>query len=228
MSAEREQPIRLVDLPPEQDLVGVAEMVRAAAAPLPEIAPAMRREIRDRLHDELRGARRTSFRRRHPVLVMAVVLLVGALGGAVVESAIAKWRASRSAPQAPPADPGAGVGRGSARRVALAPAAPVVEPEPALADDPPPAVVSETAPRQQPGPPGPRPRASATRASARAEVSPVQPTAPPALESEAVPVEQPPAARAEAALLAEAIRKLRVAGDAAGALALLDERRARF
>ena len=50
MSHYPAEPVRLADLPSEQDLLGVSPLVRAAAAPLPEIAPAARRHIRSRLY----------------------------------------------------------------------------------------------------------------------------------------------------------------------------------
>src|SRR5262249_61765719 len=112
------------------------------------------RRVRARLSDGLRGTRGIPFRRRHPVLVLALALVVGAMGGAAVQSAIVKWRASSSARRAQPRAPAASeVARQPPRQLATAPAVPETPapapPWPAPDDEPAPPPQTAAAPPRQ-------------------------------------------------------------------------------
>jgi len=216
----------LRDLPPEQDLVGAGDLMRAAALPS-DITPAARQRIRARLRSALtaRTGRRARWRLRlHPVVVVVIALVSASVGGAAVQSMIAQRRLQREAVdrESKHAPRSAQDGKSRrARRVAAAgvPVAVSSSPTPSPSLDPPrslPAPDATLPAVRQPSVPVARTRAPAATANVR----------PMGLEPPPLEVAPPPPA--EATLLAGAIRTLRGAGDAKAALALLDELRARF
>ena len=240
MNRSPADPERLLDLPPGQDLVGVSALVRAAAMPLKEIAPASRQRIRGRLYGSLVGRGHGLHYRWRSALILAFTLAVGGVVGAATHSVISKrlspkvgleprqeretssnrrisMRSSRAAPMA-----------------AEMPAAEASQLEPLLAPRPVPAPPSailsvETSPAQ-----APRRRTAVVTRSAETRPIPASSFAPRA-SAPFVDSLSPLAAQqdgihlpAEATVLVEAIHKLRVDGDASAALRLLDERRARF
>lgn len=106
------EPTRLRDLPAEDDLVGVAELIDAAAT-LPEVTSVSRQRMRGRLGRALRssGRRRGRWRLRlSPVLVVVAALVSAGVGGAAVQSIITERRLQREA-QARDAEPAPGAVR---------------------------------------------------------------------------------------------------------------------
>jgi hypothetical protein len=244
------KPVRLVDLPPERDLVGVSALVRAAATPPKEIASAARQRIRARLYGALAGRGRDFHHRWRPALILVLTLAVGGVVGAATHSVIIKRLSPkqsvepkqvsapsgnrrismRSTPSAPPAGeepqaaylpesspadavPAAIPSTGMVPAESAPAAIPLVETVPAKAPPRAPAVASRSAlPHSLP----------AASPSSRVPAPPHGSLSPPVARTDGI---RPPA---EASLLAAAIRKLRVDGDATAALSLLDQRRARF
>jgi hypothetical protein len=181
-----------------------ARLLRGAVVAEPLDADA-RARVWERLPDERRPAP------RRLVLRFGLALALFLSGGGVVLSAtlLRGWTPSRPAtaptPVAPPSRPRAALGPPPA------PTPTAVEP---TTEPPPPAV--------------PAPRARIARAAAL-EPPPVEPAPPTEAPTAPVAVPTPPSAIAEEArLVAGALRRLREQDDAAGALALLDERDARF
>ncbi len=219
-------PMPLRDLPPEQDLVGAGDLMRAAAPPS-DITPAARLRIRARLRSALsaKTGRRPRWRwRLHPIVVVVTALVSASVGGAAVQSMIAQRRLQRDAvDREPPHAPGVAPdgrsrrGRRTAGAVAPAIAPPSPAPSPSLDPPPPPPPADVMVPAvRQPAIPVARTPSAVVPARARP------------IGLEPPPLEVAPAPPAEAALLAGAIRALRGAGEADAALALLDEHRARF
>jgi hypothetical protein len=290
MSRNPAEPERLLDLPPEQDLVGVSALMRAAATPLKAIAPASRQRIRGRLYRSLAGRSQALQHRWRQALVLACALAVGGVVGATTHSVIIKRWSPKEGLEPKQARETPGPRRASLRPAQSTPTAVDNKPQPVQLLGPPPAASPAEPPhaatppvealpaRALPRPPALASRSALPRALPAASSSPrvsallAGSSSPPAampsvrtLPAEALPPSpalasrsavphplaavsssprvstsfagnlSPPAAQAdgirppvEAAVLAQAIRKLRVDGDASAALRLLDERRAGY
>jgi len=226
MSQYPARPVRLADLPSEQDLLGVSPLVHAATAPLPEIAPDARQRIRGRLYGSLAGRGHVFHHRWRQALILASTLAIGGVVGAATHSAIVKRISAKKVAATEQARE-----LGSSRRIATrstgsAPT-PVAtpteqEPQPVPRLGQPPAETSPRETSRRPTSPGlnrdlPRP-ISAPPSSPRVSAPPAESLSPPTARQDWIPPQT------EATALAEAIRKLRVDGDAATALRLLDER----
>jgi hypothetical protein len=165
-------------------------------------------EIRDRLPDERRAA-------PHPlVLRVAVAVALFLAGGGVVASAtiLGRWQPFRRAPASPGPAP-ASVEPVRRNAASPPPASEIVTPP---APETPRALPAAAAP-ERPRRPRPAPPADLDAA----EPTPIAPApVPPALA--------PSAIAEEASLVGRALRLVREHDDATGALALLDEREARF
>ena len=127
------EPTPLRDLPPEEDLVGAGDLIRAAV-PASDITTVARQRIRARLRSALTAGteRRTRWRLRlHPLLVVLTALVSASVGGAAVQSMIAQRRLQRDAVDREPQHAPGGAQDGRPRRarrvagaVAPAPASP--------------------------------------------------------------------------------------------------------
>jgi hypothetical protein len=232
------KPVRLVDLPADRDLVGVSALVRAAATPPKEIAPAARQRIRSRLYRTLASRSRDFHPRWRLALILTVTLAVGGVVGAATHSVVVKRLSPKEDVEPKQGRAPAGNRRTSMRK---APSAPMAEekseavhgPEPSPTEPLPAAIPSTgSVPAEAP----PKALSRAPSSAIRSALSHALPAASPSARV-SPPLDyslSPPAARtdgarppAEAAVLAAAIRKLRVDGDATGALGLLDQRGAR-
>jgi hypothetical protein len=158
------EPNRLRDLRPDQDLLGVAELIDAAS-PLPDLTDATRQRIRADLGRALArsGARRVRWWRMRlsPALVVIVAMVSAGVGGAAVQSIVTGRRlAGEAQDRERAAAPPGGARRQRMRRAgkAVAGADPAVvssmAPEDALAavpvEDAPAAVSVEDAPAAAP------------------------------------------------------------------------------
>ena len=230
MSHTPVEPVRLADLPPEQDLVGVSPLVRAAAAPLPEITPAARQRIRGHLYGSLSGHDRAPARRVRVAMVLAFTLALGGVVGAATHSAIMRRLSIRDhdTPSSPRETNGG-------HRISPRPARSAPPESAAVENQPTPAPPLVVPPSEIPRAEMPKFWAPATVAPRRipqgdplatrpSTSSPQAPGSPP-LSPPPVALAPPPS---EAAVLAEAIRKLRIDGDAAAAVTLLDNHRSSF
>jgi len=247
-------PQRLVELSPEEDLTGVSALVRAAAASPRELQPAARQRIRGRLRRALAGPAPAFHARWRLALVVLVTLGIGGVVGATTHSVIMRRLAPSKTAEPGAASGRPGKHRVSSRSTPSTPAAVNVPAErempPAPALGPPP---SSQAPvpsaggilvvPSQPALPPRLPTASGrSSAPSRGSSSP----APRLAVASSPGVSQPsttgwspgpaqklapgggPRPPAEVAVLARAIRTLRVDGNAAAALVLLDEHQAGF
>jgi hypothetical protein len=158
----------------------------------------------------LARAGRAGRRARSPARRLAVAFAIALLGGALVAAAarLTGWVARRQAPSSVAPAPAAPPRRSPAAAPAPAPTpAPAIEPVPVPAPEP-----------------APRPRRRAPTEQAAAEPAPPSAALPPPAAEPA----PPSALAAESQLLELALRKLRSEHDPQGALALLDQHRARF
>jgi hypothetical protein len=159
------------------------------------------------IHDRLPDERRPPPRRLVLRFSLAIALFLA--GGGVVMSAtlLGRWAPFRTAPAAVtvPVAPAPARRRAAAPASVTPPVAPVVAPLAASVE--------------------PAPRASRARPAA---VEPPPLPAPDLAPPAATPAPAPSAIAEEAALVGAALRRLREHGDAAGALALLDEHDSRF
>jgi hypothetical protein len=248
------EPNRLRDLPPDEDLVGVAELIDAAS-PLPELTAADRQRIRGDLGRALSRSHSRRVRwwrlRLSPALVVILAMVSAGVGGAAVQSIVT---GRRSAGEGPDRERAAAAPGGSTHHKARRPGkvvaaadpaldsapapedAPVtvpVEEAPAVAPVEAPAIAPAGVPASATAAPGAVARRGVERGAIAASTArpPDRVAAPggPPSGFEPPPLEaQPLPLSPEAAGLADAIRVLRRDGDANAALALLDRQRARF
>lgn len=220
MSRYPAQPDRLVNLPPEQDLVGVSVLVRAAAAPPREIAPAARQRMRSRLRRTLAGRGRVFHHRWRLALVLVFTLAVGGVVGAATLSVIV-GRLSPSKSAAPAAEPPTTTKPHATRKRSVR--------TPAEADVPAP----EGAPIDTNAIATPRVAVPATsrpapgRLARRDFMPPLLPGPPPPSEAPVTPA-PPSLVAVEQALLGDILKLLRTEHNPKAALALLDEHAKRF
>ena len=210
------QPERLVNLPSEQDLTGVSALVRAAATPLREIAPAARQRMRSRLRRTLEGRGSAFHPRWRVALPLVFTLAVGGVVGAATHSVII-GRLSPNKSTAPVAEPPATTKPRAPRKISVR--------TPAEADVPP----EEVAPIDA------NPIATHLVAvPARSRPAPVRlarrdsmPLPGPPPEVPVTPAPPSPIA-VEQALLGDILKLLRTEHNPKAALALLDEHAKRF
>lgn len=247
-----------MDLAVEKDLMGVSALVRAAATPPRTISPAARRRMRGRLYASLVGRGASLHPRLRLALVLSFTLAVGGVVGAATHAAILKRMTPDPGVQAPAPREAQGKHKVSQRprRASPMPAAvPMEQASAALAPEQPASTeVSEGSPsplpaaspvaetvRPEVAPPAPAspqrpaqlpqrlamaaPRSTPTQrpvATASPRTTPAPDGNPASVVAPATPTPT------ESTLLAQAIRALRVDGDAMAALKVLDERHARF
>lgn len=126
---EGREPPRLRELTPDEDLAGVAELVRAVAVPVPELTPHARQRGRARLRRALGvgGRRRRRWAVLRPALLVVAALTSASVGGAAVYSVIVERRLATEASNAGEGRADRGPGGKRAGR-----ARPAGEPAPAL------------------------------------------------------------------------------------------------
>jgi hypothetical protein len=206
-------PPRLVELSAAEDPTGAAECILAAAETPFDISGTARRQIRARLRQTMTaGSRSPAARTRFALAAAVLLLLCGGVVGAAVGPIVSTWIFRR---QPAALDEAARTTTGRHRRSAAA-ARPALPPSTALP--------ARTEPVQAPAAtavePPVAPRAAPSRSLAL-RASPAPRTRPPG-GSEA------PAAEPESELIANAIRQLRVEGDASAALQSLEQQSTRY
>ena len=238
----RQNPTRLADLAPENDLAGVALLIQSARQAPDESLPLVKWRIRNSLR------RRSEWNRRglRLALVGALVFLAGSVVGAIAVPLLAS-RLRSATPEPAETHPSSQAVRHSRRRV-LTPAIPAPPADQPIVPAEPPAVPAPAVPPETTSV-----AALDTPAKAKAVSAPVAPVVSvatiskvaalhpsTALKTTRAPLAEPaslePMPPAEASppppdehfLLTTAVRRLRTAHDPASALAALDNYRVRF
>jgi TolA-binding protein len=239
MRPGRQNPTRLAELPPEDDLAGVALLIQSARQSPDEPLPLVKWRIRNSLR------RRSEWNRRglRLALVGALVFFAGSVVGAIALPLL-RSRLGTAPPEPAETHPSAKAVQHSHRRVPVQaiPSAPADQP---IVPAEPPAVPALAVPQETGSV-----AASDDSATAKVALAPVAPVAAVARASNVLalhspsagprkraapaslepppPVEVLPPPPDEHSLLATAVRRLRTAHDPASALAALDDYRVRF
>ena len=204
---------RLRDLPADQDLAGVSELIRAAA-PLPPVSALARQRMRARLRQSLRsGIRRRArwWAVLRPAAIALAGLMIASAGGAAVYTVMSVTRSMRGAAVAPVNVPGRAKGKRRSGRLSLGtrPAAPAAEDgfemvggELGVGDQQAPPASTEPVPGPARVPPAPLPTPFEGRAPAIAIPAPSAPRREPEARR-AVSVEQVPAGEVAPVMVAE-------------------------
>jgi TolA-binding protein len=235
------KPIRLVDLPREQDPDQVGLLIRSASAAPSDDTPAVKWRIRNTLHQ--RGQRRVRVLRF--AMTSTIIFIAGSVAGAVVSPLLRTRLLGLILLHKEPSS-GAPAGHGG-RREFRQPSPPAEQPSPPVATVP----IEDTALSAQAPPPSTIPKARATprRVVAshltarsgdlpRAEPQPFFPSQPLVPPDVPAPVMPAPGASAavpasatpseEHQLITSALQKLRTSHEPEAALAALDDYRRRF
>ena len=220
MSRYPAQPDRLANLPSEQDLVGVSALVRAAARPPREIAPAARQRMRSRLRRTLAGRGRVFHHRWRPAWALVCTLAVGGVVGAATHSVII-GRLAPNKSSAPAAEPLTTTKPRAARKISVR--TPAEADIPAQEASPIDTNPIETPPAAVPAKSRPAP----VRWVRRDSMPPLLPGPPPPPEAPVTPAPPSPIA-VEQALLGDILKLLRREHNPHAALAMLDEHAKRF
>ena len=200
--------------------MGVSALVRAAATPPREIAPAARQRMRSRLRRTLAGRGRVFHHRWRLALPLVFTLAVGGVVGAATHSVII-WRLSPNKSSVPAAEPPATTKpQATQKRSVRTPAEADIPAQQAATIDtnpiePPLVAVPATS------------RPAPVRLARRDSMPPLRPGPPPAPEAPVTPAMPSPIA-VEQALLGDILKLLRTEHNPKAALALLDEHAKRF